>query len=59
LETSEELKTDIIAVGCKGLRGIKGMMGSVSRNILTSHMFYTAYPATIHQGERMISKYYW
>jgi len=35
LETSEELKTDIIAVGCRGLRGIKGMMGSVSRNILT------------------------
>lgn len=35
LETSEELKTDLIAVGCRGLRGIKGMMGSVSRNILT------------------------
>jgi nucleotide-binding universal stress UspA family protein len=35
LETSEELKADIIAVGCRGLRGIKGMMGSVSRNILT------------------------
>jgi nucleotide-binding universal stress UspA family protein len=35
LKTSEELKTDIIAVGCRGLRGIKGMMGSVSRNILT------------------------
>jgi len=35
LETSEDLKTDIIAVGCRGLRGIKGMMGSVSRNILT------------------------
>jgi nucleotide-binding universal stress UspA family protein len=34
LETSEELKTDIIAVGCRGLRGIKGMRGSVSRNIL-------------------------
>lgn len=35
LATAEELKTDIIAVGCRGLRGIKGMMGSVSRNILT------------------------
>jgi len=35
LRTSEELKTDIIAVGCRGLRRIKGMMGSVSRNILT------------------------
>jgi len=35
LNTSQELKADIIAVGCRGLRGIKGMMGSVSRNILT------------------------
>jgi nucleotide-binding universal stress UspA family protein len=35
LKTSEELKTDIIAVGCRGLRGIIGMMGSVSRNIIT------------------------
>ena len=35
LETSEELKTDIIAVGCRGLRGTKGIMGSVSRNIQT------------------------
>jgi len=35
LKTSEELKADIIAVGCRGLRGIKGIMGSVSRNILT------------------------
>jgi nucleotide-binding universal stress UspA family protein len=35
LKTSEQLQTDIIAVGCRGLRGIKGMMGSVSRNILT------------------------
>ncbi len=35
LKTSETLKADIIAVGCRGLRGIKGMMGSASRNILT------------------------
>jgi nucleotide-binding universal stress UspA family protein len=35
LKTSETLKTDLIAVGCRGLRGIRGMMGSVSRNILT------------------------
>jgi len=35
LETSAESKTDIIAVGCRGLKGIKGMMGSVSRNVLT------------------------
>jgi len=34
LETAETLKTDLIAVGCRGLRGIKGMLGSVSRNIL-------------------------
>jgi nucleotide-binding universal stress UspA family protein len=35
LKTAETLKSDLIAVGCRGLRGIKGMMGSVSRNILT------------------------
>jgi nucleotide-binding universal stress UspA family protein len=35
LKTAERLKTDVIAVGCRGLRGIKGMMGSVSRNVLT------------------------
>ncbi len=35
LRAAERLKTDVIAMGCRGLRGIKGMMGSVSRNILT------------------------
>jgi len=35
LNTAKRLKTDVIAVGCRGLRGIKGMMGSVSRNVLT------------------------
>lgn len=35
LRVSDALRTDIIAVGCRGLRGIKGMMGSVSRNVLT------------------------
>ncbi len=35
LKTSEALGTDIIAVGCRGLRGIKGMLGSVSRNVIT------------------------
>jgi nucleotide-binding universal stress UspA family protein len=35
LKAAERLKTDLIAVGCRGLRGIRGMMGSVSRNILT------------------------
>ena len=34
LKVSEEIKADLIVVGCRGLRGIKGMMGSVSRNIL-------------------------
>jgi nucleotide-binding universal stress UspA family protein len=34
LSTAEQLKADIIAVGCRGLKGMKGMMGSVSRNIL-------------------------
>jgi len=34
LRVSEEIKADLIVVGCRGLRGIKGMMGSVSRNIL-------------------------
>jgi nucleotide-binding universal stress UspA family protein len=28
------LKSDIIAVGSRGIRGAKGMLGSVSRNIL-------------------------
>jgi nucleotide-binding universal stress UspA family protein len=35
LKTAETMGADIITVGCRGLRGIKGMMGSVSRNILT------------------------
>jgi nucleotide-binding universal stress UspA family protein len=35
LKAAETLKTDLIAVGCRGMRGIRGMMGSVSRNILT------------------------
>ena len=35
LRTAEEMNADIITVGCRGLRGIKGMLGSVSRNVLT------------------------
>lgn len=27
--------TDLIAMGCRGLKGIRGMMGSVSRNVLS------------------------
>lgn len=34
LKTSETLKADVIAVGSRGLRGIKETLGSVSRNIL-------------------------
>jgi nucleotide-binding universal stress UspA family protein len=34
LSLAEESKTDIIVVGCRGLKGVKGMMGSVSRNII-------------------------
>ena len=34
LRVSEEIKADLIVVGCRGLKGIKGVMGSVSRNIL-------------------------
>jgi nucleotide-binding universal stress UspA family protein len=35
LKTAESMEADIIAVGCRGLRGIKEILGSVSRNILT------------------------
>jgi nucleotide-binding universal stress UspA family protein len=34
LNAAERFHADIIAVGCRGLKGIKGMMGSVSRRIL-------------------------
>ncbi len=34
LSSAELMKADIIAIGCRGLKGIKGMLGSVSRNIL-------------------------
>jgi nucleotide-binding universal stress UspA family protein len=35
LRAAETLEADLIAVGSRGLRGIKGLLGSVSRNILT------------------------
>ena len=35
LKTADDMEADVIAAGCRGLRGIKGMTGSVSRNILT------------------------
>ncbi len=35
LKTADKVQPDVIAIGCRGLRGIKGMMGSVSRNIVT------------------------
>ncbi len=34
LNEAESLKADIIAVGSSGMRGVKGMLGSVSRSIL-------------------------
>lgn len=34
LNAAEKFRADIIAVGCRGLKGFKGMMGSVSRRIL-------------------------
>jgi nucleotide-binding universal stress UspA family protein len=34
LEAAKAVQADIIALGSRGLRGIKGMLGSVSRNIL-------------------------
>jgi nucleotide-binding universal stress UspA family protein len=34
LSLAEDSKTDIIVVGCRGLKRVKGMLGSVSRNIL-------------------------
>jgi len=35
LRTAEEMHADMIVVGCRGLKGMASMMGSVSRNILT------------------------
>jgi nucleotide-binding universal stress UspA family protein len=35
LKIAETAQVDLIAVGSRGFRGIKGMLGSVSRNILT------------------------
>jgi nucleotide-binding universal stress UspA family protein len=35
LKIADSEQVDLIAVGSRGVRGIKGMLGSVSRNILT------------------------
>lgn len=35
LRTAGEMHADMIVVGCRGLKGMASMMGSVSRNILT------------------------
>ncbi len=35
VKASMSQNMDMIAMGCRGRRGIKGMMGSVSRNVLT------------------------
>ena len=34
LHTAKEIDADVIAVGSSGMRGVKGMLGSVSRNVL-------------------------
>ncbi len=36
LKAAGAVQSDLIAVGCRGLRGIKGMLGSVSRNIVAN-----------------------
>ena len=35
VEAAASGEMDIIVVGCRGMRGVKGMLGSVSKNILT------------------------
>jgi len=35
IKASAALDSDLVVVGCRGLRGIRRMMGSVSRNIVT------------------------
>ncbi len=35
LNSAKAMEADMIAVGCRGLKGVKGVMGSVSRNVLT------------------------
>jgi len=35
LKTGDEIGADLIAVGSRGVRGIEGLLGSVSRNVLT------------------------
>jgi hypothetical protein len=50
LRAAESLETDIIVAGYRGLRGMKGTMGNVSRNILT----HTTMPVLI--GKRAADK---
>ena len=35
LDMAKTMAADMITVGCRGLKGVKGVMGSVSRNVLT------------------------
>ena len=35
LNSAETLHVDVVAIGCRGIRGVKGMLGSVSRNVLS------------------------
>jgi nucleotide-binding universal stress UspA family protein len=51
LKTAETVQPDIIVMGCRGLRGIKGMMGSVSRNVIT-HAPYSVLVARGCRGDK-------
>ena len=51
LKTADEMKVDLIAIGSRGLKGVKGMLGSVSRRVLGRA------PCTVLIGkERTISR---
>jgi nucleotide-binding universal stress UspA family protein len=53
LRTAETTGAGLIAVGCRGLRGIKGMMGSVSRNILTHSKCSVLIGKTCKESQRI------
>ena len=47
LSLSKKLDADIIALGSRGARGVKGLLGSVSKNILT-HAACSVLTGTVH-----------
>ena len=34
LSAAEQMQADLIAIGCRGLKGMKGILGSISRNVV-------------------------